>query len=203
MPQDTSPTMATTMYPRSTPKLMSVEEFLAFYEKRPEGEHWELIDGEAIMMTPPTKVHDRVGDNLARALNNHFERARPEFHAYQGAGLIVPEVDRFRPEADVSVEGAIADYESYNDTFYLAAEVISDSNTAKQIAINRKHYAAHPDNHYCLTIAQKKVSVEVRARASGWKPVVLTKLDDELELPEFGFSMSLAALYAGTPLAKA
>ena len=194
--------MAIVTQPRAASKLMSVEEFLAFYDTRPEGEHWELIDGEAIMMTPPTRVHDRIGSNLARALNNHFEHARPEFYAYQGAGLIVPDANRFRPEADVAVEDAIADYESYTDKFYLAAEVLSASNTAKQIAIKRRHYMAHPDNLYCIAIAQKKVSVEVRARASGWKPSMLEKLDDALALPEFGFRLPLSALYAGTPLAS-
>lgn len=193
--------MATLTQTRTSPRLMSVEEFLAFYESRPAGERWELIDGEAVMMTPPTKVHDRVADNLARALNNYFEEHRPDLHAYQRSGLIVPDADRFRPEADVSVEDSIADYESYTDTFYLAAEVLSDSNPAKQIAIKRRHYMAHPDNLYCLIIAQKKVSVELRARETGWKRTMLASLDDTLELPAFGFSVRLAALYAGTPLA--
>ena len=194
--------MATTTAPRSAPKLMSVEEFLAFYEKRPEGERWQLLDGEAIMMTPPTRKHNRIGSNLAFALNTHFQSARPELYAYQGAGLIVPKVDLFRPEADVAVDSAIADDESYTDSFYLAAEIVSKSNTAREIAIKRKHYMAHPDNLYCLIIAQKKVSVELRARAAGWKPVMLGSLEDTLALPEFGFSMPLAALFAGTPLAK-
>ena len=194
--------MATVTHPRAAPELMSVKEFLAFYDKRPAGERWELLDGEAIMMTPPTKVHERIGSNLAFALNAHFLSSRPDLYAYQRSGLIVPDADRFVPEVDVSVEGAIADYESYTDTFYFAAEVISDSNTARQINIKRKHYAAHQDNRYVLIIAQKKVSVELRAHASGWAPVILTKLDETLALPDFGFSMQLAALYAGTPLAK-
>lgn len=192
--------MTTLTQTRPKPKLMSVEEFLDFYDTRPEGERWELIDGEAIMMTPPTKVHDRVADNLAFALNTHFLSHRPNLHAYQRSGLIVPDADRFRPEADGSVEDAVADYESYTDTFYLAAEVLSDGNTARQIAIKRRHYMAHPDNLYCLVIAQKKVSVELRARASGWKRTMLTALGERLELPALGFSMTLAALYAGTPL---
>lgn len=35
----------------------TVEEYLAFLDARPEDERWELIDGEAIMMTPPTMCH--------------------------------------------------------------------------------------------------------------------------------------------------
>ena len=80
--------------------------------------------------------------------------------------------------------------------------IISKSNTAKQIAIKRRHYTAHPGNLYCLIISQRKVSVELSARSSGCKPVMLTRLEDTLSLPAFGFSMTLARLYAGTPLAN-
>ena len=117
--------MSTVTQPRTAPKRMSVEDFLAFYDRRPQGEHWELIDGEAIMMTPPTKVHDRIGANLAYALNRQFELDRRQYFAYQGAGLFVPDADRFRPEADVAVEDAIAAFETYSDRFYLACGIIS------------------------------------------------------------------------------
>ena len=35
----------------------SVEEFFALIESRPEEERWQLIDGVAMMMPPPTLVH--------------------------------------------------------------------------------------------------------------------------------------------------
>jgi Uma2 family endonuclease len=34
----------------------SVEEFLALAETRPQEERWQLIDGVAMMMPPPTLV---------------------------------------------------------------------------------------------------------------------------------------------------
>ena len=114
----------------------------------------------------------------------------------------MPDADRFRPEADVAVEDASADYESYTDRFYLVAEVISDNNTTRQIAVKRRHYMAHPDNQYCMIIAQKKVSVELRSRASDRRRTMLTSLDDTLSFSAFGFVMPVAALYTGTPLAK-
>jgi hypothetical protein len=33
---------------------MDVDEFMAFLETRPHGEHWELIEGVAVMMAPAT-----------------------------------------------------------------------------------------------------------------------------------------------------
>ena len=45
----------------------------------------------------------------------------PSYCALQEVGLIVPEAELFRPEADVAVLDAMADYESYSDKFYCVA----------------------------------------------------------------------------------
>ena len=186
---------------RPTSSKFSVEEYLAFIATRPDEERWQLIDGVAMMMTAPTKAHQRIGSNLAFALNMHFQVHRPEYYAYQEVGLIVPEVERFRPEADVAVEDNAADYESYSDKFYLVAEVLSESNTDKDVEIKRQRYLQHPGNLYVLIISQKEPWVQVWARRLDWQPLELAHLDDRLELPEFGFATTLRAIYAGTPVA--
>ena len=178
----------------------SVEEYFALIESRPEEERWQLIDGVAMMMPPPTRVHQLIASNLAFELNTHFRVHRPSLCALQEVGLIVPEAELFRPEGDVAVVDLIGDYESYINKFYLVAEILSDSNTDKDIAVKRRRYLQHPDNLYFLLIEQRRVRVEVMARASGWQPVVLDVLEATLELPEFGFSASVASQYRGTPL---
>ena len=192
----------TIVEPTILPQRFSVEEFLAFYDARPDGERWELIDGVGVMMTPPTKAHQRIGSNLAFELNAHFKAHRPDLYAYQEVGLIVPEVDRFRPSADVAVEENAADYESYSDKFFLVVEVLSDSNTDAAVEIKRQRYMQHPDNLYVLVIEQKSVSVSVWARRTAWRLQVLARPGDLLELPEFGINIPVATLYAGTPLAR-
>lgn len=178
-----------------------VEEYFALIESRPEEERWQLIDGVAMMMPPPTLVHQRIASNLARSLNDHFDSNRPDLYAFQEVGLIVPDAELFRPEADVAVLDAMADYESYAGRFYAVAEILSDSNTDKDIAVKRQRYLQHPDNLYFVLIEQKQVQVEVMARAAGWQPQVLRALEDVLQLPELGFAAPLSALYRGTPLA--
>ena len=179
----------------------SVEEFLALTESRPEEERWQLIDGVAMMMPPPTLVHQRIALNLAFELNAHFRSHQPQLCAFHEVGLIVPEAELFRPEADVAVLDAMADYESYASRFYLVAEVLSDSNTDKDIAVKRQRYLQHPDNLYFIVIEQKRVHVEVMARATAWEPAVLTGGAAVLELPEWSFRLPMADLYRGTPLA--
>jgi Uma2 family endonuclease len=180
----------------------SVEEFFALIESRPEEERWQLIDGVAMMMPPPTRVHQQIASNLAFELNTLFRARRIELSALQEVGLLVPEAELFRPEADVAVFDAMADYESYADKFYCVAEILSDSNTDKDIAVKRQRYLQHPDNLYFLLIEQKRVRAELFARAAGWQPAILEGLDADLELPAFGFAVKLGALYRGTPLAR-
>ena len=39
---------------------MDVDEFMAFLETRPDGEHWELIEGVVVMMAPASYAHQRI-----------------------------------------------------------------------------------------------------------------------------------------------
>jgi Uma2 family endonuclease len=180
----------------------SVEEFFALIESRPEEERWQLIDGEVMRMPLPTLAHQRISSNLTYELNSHFRMHNPGLCALQRIGLTVPEAELFRAEADVVVHDAAADYESYADKFYGVAEILSDSNTDKDIAVKRQRYLQHPDNLYFLLIEQKRVRAELFARSAGWQPATLEGLDARLELPAFGFEIALGALYRGTPLAR-
>jgi Uma2 family endonuclease len=191
-----------TPFPVQTDGKLTVEEYLAFIEARPEEERWQLIDGVAMMMPPPTVRHQVIAANLTFELNAHFRQHQPKLRAVQETGLMVPDVASFRPEADVAVLDGSVDVDAlYADSFYLVAEILSESNTDKDISAKSRRYIQHPQNLYLLLIEQKQVRVEVRARVAGWQPAELKSLDAVLELPEWGFRMPLAALYAGTPLA--
>jgi Uma2 family endonuclease len=116
--------------------------------------------------------------------------------------LIVSDVPVFRPQADVAVVDREAEPDAnYADRFYLAAEIISKTNTAADISTKRLRYQLHPENQYCLIIDPKVVRIQVFARATGWTPVTLTSLADTLELPVLGFSCQVRTIYSGTPLA--
>jgi hypothetical protein len=55
-------TPAMTARPKFAPEQqLTIEEFLAFIETRPDGERWELIEGVAIKNPPPVDYHQIVG----------------------------------------------------------------------------------------------------------------------------------------------
>jgi Uma2 family endonuclease len=182
--------------------LWTADQFLEFYMTRPDEERWQLVDGLAMMMPPPTPRHQRIVANLERLLNDALEQRRPDLFAFGNIGVRVPRTDDFHPQPDVAVCSATLDKEYYTGSFHVVAEVISPSNTAEMIERKLELYQRQPDNLYCLTVDQDSVHVTLYARDASWAAAHLRSLQDTLKLPAFGLEASLADLYKGTPLAR-
>lgn len=181
---------------------LSIETFRAFYESRPDEEHWELIEGVAMMMAPATKAHQRIASNLERLLNDALDRHNATMTAYQRLGMNLKSVaDNYDPEPDVVIVDSEGGFDQrYQDRFYLAAEVVSDSDGSK-MDLKREIYKLHPHCRYVLTVRQDRFEVRIDSRTdAGWLANVLVKPDDVVALPAFGLSCIVADLYRGTPL---
>lgn len=183
------------------PGKLTAEEFLEFIRDRPREERWQLVDGEAfVMMSPARLPHQRIAANLMLLLNAALQGRRPDLVAMQEVAVRVDDFPDFLAVADA----AVVDYEVedivYGTGFYLAAEVLSDSNTHEFIDRKRTIYAASPGCLHVLIISQKDFAVEIWSRTDGWKGRVYRSPDDVIELPEFGFSCKVADLYRGTPV---
>lgn len=181
---------------------MSIEWFRAFYESRPDEEHWELIDGAVMMMAPATKAHQRIAKNLERLLDDALELHHPDWAAFQRLGMnLRPEVDNYDPEPDVVVVDAEGGFdERYVDRFYLAAEILSDSDKSRA-ELKRGVYKLHPHCRCILTLRQDRQEVRIDMRTeSDWQVRVLQRPTDVLVLDEFGLRCIVADLYRGTPL---
>lgn len=191
---------------RSPPKL-SVELFRGFLEGRPDEEHWELIDGVAVMMAPPTLVHQWIAGNLQRLLHDALERFAPTLAVYQRAGInLGPSIEYYDPEPDIVVIDADANKDPtrrYADRFYLAAEIVSSSDRT-YVESKREVYKQHETCNCVLTVQQDRLEVRVDLRTvAGWTEALLTKPDDPLDLPAFGLHCKVADLYRGTALQPA
>ena len=82
---------------------MDVDEFMAFLETRPGKEHWELIEGVAVLMTPASYAHQRITRNFCELLNSAFSEQHLDLFAYFSAGVRNPGLRNFQPEPDVVV----------------------------------------------------------------------------------------------------
>jgi Uma2 family endonuclease len=181
---------------------LSLDEYLSFLDSCAEEERWQLIDGVAFMMPPPTIRHQTIGGNLYFLLRTALRRTRPDLLPIYEAGLIVPGRPYFRPQADIAVVDRTSAEGSWRDRFYLVAEIVSPRNTEEMMQEKRANYIAHPDNLYVLTIAQDRIEIEVSARRTGWERSVLHDPDAVIELPEFGVSCPIRDIYESTPLVQ-
>jgi Uma2 family endonuclease len=179
---------------------MEVDEFMAFAETRPDQEHWELIEGVAVMMAPASYAHQRIVWNLCERLNSAFAARHLDLFAYFDAGVRSPGVRNFQPQPDVVVVPGIAGYDLYSERFQLVAEVLAPTNRRQEIDLKLRRYREAPDNLYAVVIEPREFGVEIYAKRGNWQPAILIKPDGSIEMPEFGLRCRVAALYRGTPL---
>jgi Uma2 family endonuclease len=179
---------------------MDVDEFMAFLETRPHGEHWELIEGVAVMMAPATYAHQRIAYNLCILLNGAFADHHLDLFAYFDVGVRTTGVRNFQPQPDVVVVPGVAGYNLYSERYQLVAEVLSPTNTHREINLKLRHYREAADNLYAVVIEPREYLVEIHAKSRNWQPTKLTQADDPLEMPEFGLTCRVGDLYRGTPL---
>lgn len=115
---------------RALPR-MSIEAFRRFVEDTPDEQHWELIDGVAMMMAPPTVAHQIIATDLQFLLNSALENHDPGLFSCQRVGVnLAPAVDDYDPEPDVVVidcEIGERPGERYAGRFHLVAEIVSAS----------------------------------------------------------------------------
>jgi Uma2 family endonuclease len=173
---------------RQRTPILSVASFRAWLASRPDEEHWELIEGVPMMMTPPNRRHQRIASNLESLLNAALRQHNPALTAYHDIGVNIISTVPYDPEPDVAV---IREDENpdprYADGFYLVAEVLSESDKAV-IESKREIHRAHPSCTCILLVRQDRLESTLdRRTADGWHSQVLYDAD-ELTLQEFGLT---------------
>jgi Uma2 family endonuclease len=179
---------------------MDVDAFMAFLETRSNGEHWELIDGVAVMMAPASPAHQLIAYNFCSLLNGAFAAKGLALFACNDVGIRNIGLRNFQPEPDVVVLAGVAGYDLYSVGYRLAAEILSPSNTRREIDLKLGRYREAPDNLYAAVIEPREFLVEIYARNRNWQAMRRTRADDPIEMPEFGLTCRVGDLYRGTPL---
>lgn len=143
---------------------MTVDEFLSFLEFRPHEERWDLADGVATRMAPPTHAQQRICSNLALLLNTHFEATGLDLQAIPGVSVRVNGLTDFMPRPAVAACPGLAGDETYATDFRLAAEMLSPSNTRRLIELKLNRYRSSPDCLYALAIDARSVWAGLASR---------------------------------------
>ncbi len=178
---------------------MSVEEYFAFTDTRPDNEKWELIEGEPVLQASPTRRHQKIVANVIGCLYAIQLERRPSWIVIPGIGVRIS--DTSLPEPDILIRPNTADESSREcDDAIVAIEVLSESTADRDLLWKRRAYARIASLMYYVVIAQDAVEVVVYARASNFAEQRLESLAATLDLPELGISLPLAAIYRYTEL---
>jgi Uma2 family endonuclease len=172
---------------------MSVEEFFAFTDARPDDEKWELIDGEPVLQASPLSPHQTIVANVLGLLYNIRREQRPSWMAIPGIGVRVSSTSLVEPDVLIRPHSRASVREC--DDAIVAIEVLSESTADRDLRWKRKAYARLRSLMYYVVIAQDAVEVVVFARASKFAEQRLESIDATLELASLGISLPLVEIY--------
>jgi Uma2 family endonuclease len=180
---------------------MTVEEFYAFTDTRPDEEKWELIDGEPVLNASPSRLHQRIIKNVILGLSK-FEQTWAAWETLPGLGVRVSDTER--PEADVVIipkeSSSLDPLERDRSDVIVAFEVLSPSTSSRDLKWKRAAYTGMSALSHYVVIAQDAVNVVVFDRAAGFEERRLTSLTDSVEFPALSAVLPLSEIYRDTGL---
>jgi len=181
---------------------MTIEEFLAFTDTRPEEERWELIEGVPVLNPSPIDYHQIVVTNIVTYLARTKLDAGAPWLPLIGTGTRVPASIHNLPQPDVMVKEHAPTGSPVSDDALVVFEVLSKSNTKADQAWRRRIYSSVPNCQHYVTVSLKAVEVVAYDRANNWKQRSIETLAGALELPALGVTIPVADIYRWTPLGQ-
>jgi Uma2 family endonuclease len=181
---------------------MTVDEFYAFTDTRPDDEKWELIRGEPVLNAAPSRLHQKIVKNVIFALENRAREMAASWEALPGLGVRVSDTDRPEPDVVVAPPEAPSLDPQDRDTsdVIVAFEVPSPLTKKRDLRWKRSAYPSLPSLTHYIAIAQDAVEVIVFARDEDFAGRRLQSLDDAIEVRSLRISLPVAEIYHGTGL---
>jgi Uma2 family endonuclease len=159
---------------RLHPRLWSEEEFYVARDAAPQGERWELVDGEVLVTPSPHWVHQRIVVRLTVALDTYI-RAQSLGEVFTSPldvklqkGLVL------QPDILVVPNGVLHTDQYFVDRLLLAVETISPSSARHDRVKKRPAYQRNRVPDYWV-IDQWSRTVE-RWRPQDERPEIISEL---------------------------
>jgi len=176
---------------------MTVEEFYAFTDARPDEEKWELIDGEPVLNAAPSDFHQLILRNLVVALTLRQRDSSASWIAIPGIGAFVSRTSR--PEPDVMIlpkppERGAPPRRDTTEAIVLF-EIMSPSTAMRDLKWKRIAYTGLPALTHYVVVAQDTVDVVVFAREAGFVEKRYRSLDETIAFPASGIAVPVGEIY--------
>jgi Uma2 family endonuclease len=181
---------------------MTVDEFYAFTDTRPDDEKWELIGGEPILNAAPSLLHQLIVRNVLVALTIRERESKARWVVLPGLGVRVSANDR--PEPDVLIipsdSRSLDTRDRDTSEVMVAFEVLSPSTKGRDLRWKRTAYTTLPSLSQYIVVAQDAVEVIVFAREDNFEGRKIRSLQEEITLRSLGISLPIAEIYRGSRL---
>lgn len=153
------------------------------YRQWPEGERWELIDGEAYACAAPTRVHQKLTVELTRQIANFLQDKPCEVYAAP-FDLRLPEKD----EADDAVQTVVQpdivvvcdehklDDKGCRDAPDWIIEVLSPSTASRDHVQKKSLYERHGVREYWLVHPTDHVLTRYRLDNGAFGPALIEEM---------------------------
>ena len=184
---------------------MTVEEFYAFTDKRPDEEKWELIDGEPVLNASPSPIHQWIVRNLVISLGNRARELHASWAVLPGLGVRVSDINRPEPDVLVVPLASLSTDPTGRDRkeVIVAFEILSPSTEDRDLRWKRAAYTSLPSLTDYVVIAQDAIDVVVFARNANFAERRIRSLTNAVDLPSLGISLSLSEIYRDLEWAQA
>jgi Uma2 family endonuclease len=181
---------------------MTVEEYFAFTDARPDDEKWELIKGEPVLNDSPSFLHQLVLGNLIFALAMIERREPQSWEAIPGIGVRISDTSLPAPDVMILPAGTIRlnPYGRETRDLLAAFEILSPSTVERDLRWKLVAYTSLPSLTHYVVIAQDAVDVVVFAREAGFAERHLRSVGDSLELVALGILLPLSEINRDTGL---
>jgi Uma2 family endonuclease len=184
--------------PRLNPDPMTAEEFFAFTATRPDGEKWELIEGEPVLSPSANYAHQTVVSNLIGLLRSARWEQSAKWIAIPGIGVEVSKTSIPIPDILVRPATLLDDWKC--DDMMVAFEILSPSTADRDLRWKRRAYAGLASLQQYVVVAQDAVEVVVYDRQSGFAERRIEGMKASLDLPVLDIAAQLAEIYRDTGL---
>jgi Uma2 family endonuclease len=173
---------------------LTVEEFFAFLEGRPDGEKWELIEGMPVRDATGTWHHQRLLGTIFGAL--HKRSRNRAWEVLPGFCVQLSPHDVAFPDVLVRPRGGIEMTSCICDDAIVAVEVLSPLTADRDLRWKRQLYPTLPSLQHYIMIAQDDVEVFAYNRCDGFSEHRYGALEDVLDLLSIDVSFPVAEMYS-------
>lgn len=186
---------------------MTIAEFDEFVERQgDESSRYELIDGEIVMMTNPTRRHEKIVGNMGARLKLAMDKRGCQ--SFQGGTRVQRDAnrkakDKLKPDIVVRCgpDDSKSERLTYVDDPVVVVEVLSPSTMDYDRGPKLIFYKSLETLQHIVIAYQDEMRIEHYTRADdGWAMRALTKPEDVLDLSAIAFKMTTAEVYLNVAL---